>query len=817
MESPSDIKKLTDRVLQLETTLDYVGAYIFTKDTQGRYTYANKMVCDLFDTPLEQIIGCTVEKFFNHSISNQLRINERRVLDQGEHVESEETIVISGTGETRIYWAVKLPIRSEDGAITGMCGIANDITERRQQELALQMTQVIVDSMDDAILRKTLHGIITSWSIGAERLFGYTAEEAIGHPIAMLVPPDRLEEEKEFLAQLAQGKKIDHFETFRRCKDGRLVETSVSISPILDQDSEVTCTSNTVSVISQYYLSGNVLRASEQRLKTILDNLFSYVALLDVDGKVLEVNKAPLVRSGYRYEDVVGQYFYDAEWWTYDSNVQSQLIAAINAAKQGVISRYDVTVKMGEDLIPVDFQISPIRDMNGNIVGLLPTAVDITDRKLIEAEILKQANFDELTGLPNRRLFNDRLEQAIKKSKRDKSLIALLLIDLDHFKEVNDTSGHGVGDLLLVEAASRLRFCVRDYDTVARLGGDEFTVILSSLDDYSDISRVAQDIIDSISRPYLIQGLEMFVSASIGIALNPDDADNACDLIKSADQAMYQAKKDGRSRYHFFTKSMQDAVDLKGRLTTDLRRALTGGQFEVYYQPIIELGTGCVNKAEALLRWKHPQLGFVSPAAFIPLAEDTGTIHDIGYWVFMQASRQVKKLRGSLGRDFQISVNMSPLQFFTAERDRIHWADQLTSMELIEGSIAIEITEGLLMNNDSGITDSLLKYRDAGIQVAIDDFGTGYSALSYLKKFDIDYLKIDKSFTRNLAPGAPDVALCEAIVIMAHKLGLKVIAEGVETEQQRGLLTQIGCNYAQGYLFSRPLPVADFEQFLTHG
>jgi EAL domain-containing protein (putative c-di-GMP-specific phosphodiesterase class I) len=280
---------------------------------------------------------------------------------------------------------------------------------------------------------------------------------------------------------------------------------------------------------------------------------------------------------------------------------------------------------------------------------------------------------------------------------------------------------------------------------------------------------------------------------------------------------MYQAKKDGRSRYHFFTKSMQDAVDLKGRLTTDLRRALTEGQFEVYYQPIIELGTGRVSKAEALLRWKHPQLGFVSPAVFIPLAEDTGTIHDIGYWVFMQASRQVKKLRGSLGRDFQISVNMSPLQFFTAERDRIHWADQLTAMGLIEGSIAIEITEGLLMNNDSGITDSLLKYRDAGIQVAIDDFGTGYSALSYLKKFDIDYLKIDKSFTRNLAPREPDVALCEAIVTMAHKLGLKVIAEGVETEQQRSLLTQIGCDYGQGYLFSRPLPADGFEQFLTNG
>jgi diguanylate cyclase (GGDEF)-like protein len=511
----------------------------------------------------------------------------------------------------------------------------------------------------------------------------------------------------------------------------------------------------------------------------------------------------------------VGQYFYDAEWWTYDSNVQSQLIAAINAAKQGVISRYDVTVKMGEDLIPVDFQISPIRDTNGNIVGLLPTAVDITDRKLIEVEISKQANFDELTGLPNRRLFNDRLEQAIKKSKRDKSLTALLLVDLDRFKEINDASGHGVGDILLVEAASRILLCVRDYDTVARLGGDEFTVILSSLDDYSDISRIAQSIIDSISRPYLIQGREMFVSASIGIALNPDDADNAADLIKSADQAMYQAKNDGRSRYHFFTKVMQETADLKARLTSDLRRALTEGQLEVYYQPIIDLGTRRVEKAEALLRWKHPKLGFISPTIFIPLAEDTGIIHDIGYWVFMQASRQVKKLRSSLGRDFQISVNKSPIQFFTPGSN--HWADQLATMGILDGSISIEITEGLLMNNDSGITASLLKYHDAGIQVAIDDFGTGYSALSYLKKFDFDYLKIDKSFTRNLEHEAPDFALCEAIVVMAHKLGLKVIAEGVETEQQRDLLTQIGCDYGQGYLFSRPLPVDDFEEFLING
>lgn len=705
-------------------------------------------------------------------------------------------------------------IKNSEGLTTEYVASFLDITDRKKGEIELFKYRAIINSSEDAIISKALDGVIETWNLGAEKIFGYTASEVIGSSMEMLIPPNRRHEETEILALIKLGEKVDHFETVRRHKDGHLIDISATISPIRDDTGTVIGASKIARDVGLRKQAETIQRESDIRIKTILDNLFSYVALLDIDGKVQEVNKAPLIRAGYRYEDVVGKYFYDAPWWSYDSAVKTQLMEAMEAARQGRTSRYDVTVKMGNDLIPIDFQISPVFDSSGKIFGLLPTAVDITDRKHAEAEIHSLAYHDSLTGLPNRRLFNDRLEQEMRKAERSNQLAALLLIDLDNFKEVNDTLGHDSGDFLLIEAAKRIRSSVRDYDTVARLGGDEFTVILSELSDFSDIGRIAQNIIESLSRPFLIKGRELFISASIGVALTPDDATDAVNLIKDADQAMYQAKKDGRGRYHFFTKGMQQAAEMKAKMLSDLRRALSEGQFEVYYQPIIELATGRIDKAEALLRWIHPEHGFISPAAFIPLAEDTGAIHEIGDWVFMQAAQQVRRLTTEFGRNFQISVNKSPVQFKSIGNDPL-WIDKLAAMNLGGNSIVIEITEGLLMNDDECITGSLLNYRDAGLQVAIDDFGTGYSALSYLKKFDIDYLKIDQSFTRNLVPGSSDLALCEAIVVMAHKLGLKVIAEGVETEQQRVLLLEIGCDYGQGYLFSKPVPATEFEKLLV--
>lgn len=456
-------------------------------------------------------------------------------------------------------------------------------------------------------------------------------------------------------------------------------------------------------------------------------------------------------------------------------------------------------------------------DKNGKVTGIASLVDDVTQRKLSEEMIWKQANFDSLTDLPNRNMFHDRLAQEISKSSRAELPLALLLIDLDQFKEVNDTLGHDVGDLLLQEAARRISSCVRESDTVARLGGDEFTIILSGLHDKHKVDDIASKIIERLSEEYHIRGEVIHISGSIGITLYPNDTTDIDNLIKNADQAMYAAKKKGRNGFSYFTQSLQDEAQNRLRLSNDLRIALLDDQFEVYFQPIIELKTGRIYKAEALLRWHHPIRGTVSPLEFIPIAEDTGLINPVGDWVFKESARWADHWKNLFDEEFQITVNISPVQFKTeniaATRESLN---HLYERNLSGNNLVIEITESFLLNVESEVIDILLWLRDAGIQVAIDDFGTGYSSLSYLNKFDIDYLKIDQSFVHNLSTDENAIALSEAIIVMAHKLGLKVIAEGVETEVQKKMLVDAGCDYAQGDLYSPPIPAAAFERLVQN-
>jgi diguanylate cyclase (GGDEF)-like protein len=453
-------------------------------------------------------------------------------------------------------------------------------------------------------------------------------------------------------------------------------------------------------------------------------------------------------------------------------------------------------------------------DDQGHKFKLTGVSQDITEKKRSEEMIWQQANFDPLTGLPNRRMFQDRLEHEIKKSHRDESPLALMFIDLDKFKEVNDTMGHDKGDILLTEAAQRIAGCVRESDTVARLGGDEFTVILSEIDDTKNIERIAQAIINALVAPFQLGEETAFVSASIGITLFPNDAANLEMLMSNADQAMYASKSAGRNRFSYFTHSLQEAALNRMHLINDLRGALSGDQFRLHYHPIVELSSGNICKAEALIRWEHPTRGLISPADFIFLAEESGMIAEIGDWVFKEAVREVHLLRTTYHPEFQISVNKSPIQFRNDDRYFQEWLPHLQKLGLPGNCITIEITEGLLLDATVGVQTKLLDLRDAGIQVALDDFGTGYSSLSYLKKFDIDYIKIDRSFVRNLTATSDDMALCEAIIVMAHKLGLKVIAEGIETTTQRHLLAAAGCDFGQGHLFAHPLPSHEFEALL---
>jgi diguanylate cyclase (GGDEF)-like protein/PAS domain S-box-containing protein len=556
-----------------------------------------------------------------------------------------------------------------------------------------------------------------------------------------------------------------------------------------------------------------VLRESEAKLHAILDHAPVGIWLVGVDKRYRFINKT--------FCDAVGVAESRFLTTTHLPDLLGEAIAASYLKSDRECLEQDVPHLSYETLPFVDgkphlLEITKVklRDSAGEVSGAIGIAIDITQKKEAEELIWRQANYDSLTGLPNRRMFYDRLEQEIKKANRANLPLALMFLDLDGFKEVNDTLGHSIGDTLLKDAAQRLGGCVRETDTVARLGGDEFTILLGELNAPTSVERIARDILRKLAEPFPLGDEVAYISASIGITLYPEDATSIEELLKNADQAMYAAKKQGRNRYNYFTPVMQKVAQTRMRLVSDLRGALAANQFRVVYQPIVELATDAIHKAEALIRWQHPTRGLVSPAEFISIAEETGMIIGIGDWVFREAASQAAIWRATHHAQFQISVNTSPVQYRNEGINHDAWFDHLQKLGLPGQSIVVEITEGLLLDAGTTITDQLLKFRDAGIRVSLDDFGTGYSSLSYLKKFDIDYLKIDQSFVRHLQAHSDDMALCEAIIVMAHKLGLKVIAEGVETEEQRDLLAAAGCDYGQGYLFSKPVPPEQFEALL---
>jgi diguanylate cyclase (GGDEF)-like protein/PAS domain S-box-containing protein len=458
---------------------------------------------------------------------------------------------------------------------------------------------------------------------------------------------------------------------------------------------------------------------------------------------------------------------------------------------------------------------TPIFDVAGNYLGTLALVTDITRSRASAERIWHQANFDELTGLPNRHMFRDRLAQEMRKAERGATFIALLFIDLDHFKEVNDRLGHAVGDALLAEAARRVKTCVRGSDTLARLGGDEFTVVLAGLERVGAVDRIAQAIVDALAKPFELAGLvgneRADISASVGIALFPADARELPALLSHADQAMYASKHAGRNRYSYFTQDLQEAALARQVLANELREAIAGQQFEILYQPIVSLRTGAVHKAEALLRWRHPTRGLLAPAQFIPFAESSGLIVEIGDWVFREAARRVAHWQRTIAPDFQVSVNKSPVQFRRDAGQYEGWLDYLREMALPPQSIVVEISEGALAGGADALLGRLAQYRMLGLQVALDHFGTGYASLAYLKRYDVDLVKIDPALAQTLEGEGGELALVGAIVAMAHKLGLKVVAEGVETPAQRALLADAGCDYAQGYIFGHPMTAAELE------
>jgi diguanylate cyclase (GGDEF)-like protein/PAS domain S-box-containing protein len=556
------------------------------------------------------------------------------------------------------------------------------------------------------------------------------------------------------------------------------------------------------------------LERSEERFRRIVHSAEEGIWEIDGAARTSFVNPKMAHMLGYGIEEMLDQplvAFMDDEG-------RAILERNIARRQQGAAERHEFKFlrKDGGELWAT-LVTNPIFDADGGYLGALALVTDITATRASADLIWQQANFDTLTALPNRHMFQDRLGQEVKKARREGLLLALLFIDLDGFKQVNDTLGHEQGDALLVEAARRIGACVRASDTVARLGGDEFTVILSGLDQMTGIDRITQTMLALLNRPFALGAATPSISASVGIALFPSDAVTPEELLRHADQAMYAAKQGGRNRYSYFTPDLQLAAQARQQVTLDLRSALSGQQFELYYQPIVNLQTGQIERAEALLRWRHPQRGLLGPADFLPFAESGGLMMEIGDWVFRQAARQARLWQDELGPGFQVGINQSPAQFRGDTALYVGWLNYATQLGLPPRSIVIEITEGVLMDGTAQVADRLRDLREMGVQVALDNFGTGYSSLAHLKHFGIDLLKLDHSFIQHLASDSGDLAMCEALIVMAHKLGLRVVAEGVETPAQSGLLAMAGCDFAQGYVFAQPMPAAEFSALARRG
>lgn len=535
----------------------------------------------------------------------------------------------------------------------------------------------------------------------------------------------------------------------------------------------------------------------------------------DAEFRILDINPAGARITGYSLDDVRGR-----TTEVFNSGRQDRAFYAAMRRTIAELGYWHGEVwdrrKDGE-VHAKSMVVNRLDSDDGSVRGYVMLFADITQKKQADDLIWRQANFDMLTGLPNRRMLRERLEHEIRQADRARCSMALLLIDLDHFKEINDTLGHLIGDDLLVEAARRISACTRESDTVARLGGDEFTAVLTRVSDPRHVEAVAQKILDRLAEPFQLGDSVVYVSASLGITIYPQDATEVEDLLKSADQAMYVAKRHGRNRFSHFTQGLQTAAQDRLRTIGELREAVARRQFHLHFQPIVDTATGQIRKAEALIRWDHPVRGVVSPADFVPLAEETGLIGQLGDWVFREAARWAGRWAEWVD-GFQVSVNVSPAQFRTEGASaRAEWIEHLGSLRVPPGSLVIEITEGVLLGADMDAATALREFREAGIRIAIDDFGTGYSSLAYLKKFDIDFLKIDKSFVHSLASDAGDGALCEAIIVMAHKLGLRVIAEGVETQEQAARLADAGSDFVQGFFYSRPIPPEQLEAILRHG
>jgi diguanylate cyclase (GGDEF)-like protein/PAS domain S-box-containing protein len=561
---------------------------------------------------------------------------------------------------------------------------------------------------------------------------------------------------------------------------------------------------NIASVAIERARSHEQLLERQELLTALIDSVPAMICYADCDSRVLDINQRYAQWLGLPRAEIIGKRVNELM----DAELLRAVLPHIATAVAGQEVRYERRQR-GQDGRMHDFEVNyvPHFGRDHEVIGYFVMINDATERKRDEQMLYFLANHDQLTSLPNRNLLLEHLNMALAQAARSGERVAALFIDLDRFKNVNDTLGHHVGDALLQQVAQRFRSCLRVSDLVARLGGDEYTVMVRPVDDVQEVAALAQKLLGVLGTAFIVDSHELFVTGSIGISIYPDDACDAPALLKNADIAMYRAKAQGKNTYQFFSSEATAATFEHLMLETSLRRALERSEFVLHFQPIVDLASGRRTGMETLIRWQHPELGMVSPAKFIPLAEETGLIVPIGQWVLEHACRQTKALQEQGFPDLHVSVNLSPRQF--RQRDLVQSiAQTLQRVGLRPGCLELEVTESSVMDNADSSIGTLHQLKSMGVRLSIDDFGTGYSSLSYLKRFPIDALKVDQSFVRDITSDPGDAAIARAVIALGHSLRLTIVAEGVETQEQLEFLRKHECHQVQGYLLGRPMPAS---------
>ena len=688
---------------------------------------------------------------------------------------------------------------------------------------------VLQASTEYSIIGIGLDATIQLWNDGARRLYGYTAEEVVGKANASILHvPEDIERGRpaEILAATQRHAKWEGQITCRR-KNGKRLPVHAVVTPRRDASGKVAgyllisrdlskelkLTQELRTQLAARTLAESALRESEERYRIVTETATDAMISADDQGVIVFVNPAAERMFGYGAAELLGR----EPTLLVPERMRSAYQAAFGrycGPDEAPVARERIELsglhKAGHE-VPLEISLGEHR--HGGKRTFTAIIRDVTERQRAEQQIHWLAQHDPLTGLPNRTLLRDRVGHAIAQARRNQEKLAVLFLDLDGFKHINDSLGHQIGDEVLRVVARRLQTCLREGDSIGRLGGDEFVVCLPVRDDDRDAMRVARKILDALAEPALVNENELRVNASIGISLYPSDGTDADSLMRAADTAMYHAKDKGRNTFQFYTERLNDAAQRRLAIASRLHQAVQRDELLLEYQPQVDLKNAAIVGVEALVRWQHPELGLLQPAEFIKVAEDTGQIGLVGDWVLRRACGQLSRWRTPRHPDLRLAVNLSPEQFRRPElADTVLQTVQQSGLPTV--ALDLEITESALMMQDAENSRALERLAGTGIQFAVDDFGTGYSSLAYLQRFPIDTIKIDRSFVDGVAQDRNDAAIVTAIIAMAENLKLHVVAEGVETAEQAAFLRASGCLAAQGYYYHRPMPAEALEGLL---